>query len=125
MTRPPRSAATRPARPNPTPSCATPNASHSSKRNDPVDAAGVPASVHAFFDREVRPHVPDAWIDTSKRDLKDSHVGIVGYEINFNSYFYQYKPPRPLAEIQADIRAIETDIVQMLAGITRGEKETS
>ena len=87
---------------------------------DPVDAAGVPASVHAFFDREVRPHVPDAWIDTSKRDPKDGHVGIVGYEINFNRYFYQYQPPRPLAEIQADIRAIETDIVQMLAGITRG-----
>ena len=89
--------------------------------DDPIDVEGVPASVHAFFDREVRPHVADAWIDTAKRDPKDGHVGIVGYEINFNRYFYQYKPPRPLAEIQADIRAIETDIVQMLAGITRGE----
>ena len=89
--------------------------------HDPADAAGVPASVHAFFDREVRPHVPDAWIDTSKRDPKDGHVGIVGYEINFNRYFYQYKPPRPLAEIQADIRAIESDIVRLLAEITHGE----
>ena len=87
---------------------------------DPIDVEGVPASVHAFFDREVRPHVADAWIDTAKRDPKDGHVGIVGYEINFNRYFYQYKPPRPLAEIQADIRAIEADIVRMLASITRG-----
>ena len=50
-------------------------------------------SVRAFFDREVKPHVPDAWIETGKRDLKDGRVGIVGYEINFNRYFYRYKPP--------------------------------
>jgi len=51
-------------------------------------------SGYAFFDREVRPHVPDAWIDESKRDPKDGEVGLVGYEINFNRYFYQYTPPR-------------------------------
>ena len=44
---------------------------------------------------------------------------MVGYEINFNRYFYRYKPPRPLEEIQADIESIEADIVRMLAGITR------
>src|SRR5690606_15121363 len=86
--------------------------------DDPADAEGVPASVRAFFDREVRPHVPDAWIDTSKRDPKDRRVGLVGYEINFNRYFYRYQPPRPLEEIEADIRAIETDIVRMLAEVT-------
>lgn len=85
---------------------------------DPVDEAGVPASVRAFFDREVKPHVPDAWIDTSKRDLQDSRVGVVGYEINFNRYFYRYTPPRPLEEIEADIRVIERDIVRMLAEVT-------
>ena len=42
----------------------------------------------------------------------------MGYEINFNRYFYKYKPPRPLGEIEADIRAIEQDIVLMLAGVT-------
>lgn len=63
-------------------------------------------------------HVPDAWIDTGKCDAKDGEVGIVGYEINFNRYFYQYTPPRPLAEIEADIRAIEKDIVRMLAEVT-------
>jgi type I restriction enzyme M protein len=82
----------------------------------------VPASVRAFFDREVKTHVADAWIDTRKRDPKDGLVGIVGYEINFNRYFYRYTPPRPLEEIEADIRAIESDIVRMLAEVT-GRKE--
>jgi type I restriction enzyme M protein len=77
-------------------------------------------TVEAFFEREVRPHVPDAWIDTGKRDPKDGKVGLVGYEINFNRYFYRYTPPRPLEEIQGEIRAIESDIVRMLAEVTRG-----
>ena len=42
------------------------------------------------FEREVLPHVPDAWFDTGKRDRKDGEVGLVGYEINFNRYFYQH-----------------------------------
>ncbi|HEY6218697.1 MAG TPA: class I SAM-dependent DNA methyltransferase, partial [Gemmatimonadaceae bacterium] len=84
------------------------------------DSESVPLaeSVDAFFAREVKPHVPDAWIDTTKRDLKDSEVGVVGYEINFNRYFYRYSPPRPLEEIEADLRAVEADIVKMLAEIT-------
>ena len=76
------------------------------EEKDPVDGDGVPASVRAFFEREVKPHVPDAWIDTARCDRKDGKVGRVGYEINFNRYFYRYKPPRPLAEIEADIRRI-------------------
>ena len=91
--------------------------------DDPADADGVPASVRAFFDREVRPHVPDAWIDTSKRDPRDGRVGVIGYEINFNRYFYRYSPPRPLEEIEADIRAIEADIVRMLAEVTGAQTE--
>jgi type I restriction enzyme M protein len=75
-------------------------------------------SIESFFEREVRPHVPDAWIDAAKRDPKDGGVGIVGYEINFNRYFYRYTPPRPLEEIEADIRSIEADIVRMLAEVT-------
>ena len=86
--------------------------------DDPVDTDGVPQTVHAFFDREVKPHVPDAWIDTTRRDEKDGRVGIVGYEINFNRYFYRYTPPRPLEEIEADIRTNESDIVRMLADMT-------
>jgi type I restriction enzyme M protein len=75
-------------------------------------------SIETFFDREVRPHVPDAWIDTSRRDPKDGNVGIVGYEITFNRYFYRYTPPRPIEEIEADIRTIEADILRMLAEVT-------
>jgi type I restriction enzyme M protein len=84
------------------------------------DTESVPLSeaVEAFFDREVRPHVPDAWIDTSRRDPKDGEVGLVGYEINFNRYFYHYTPPRPLEEIESEIRGIEQDILRMLAEVT-------
>jgi type I restriction enzyme M protein len=85
---------------------------------DPIDDQGIPASVQAFFDREVLPHVPDAWINTSKRDERDDLVGLVGYEINFNRYFYRYTPPRPLEEIEADIRTIEQEILGMLAEVT-------
>lgn len=55
---------------------------------------------------------------TGTRVEKDSQVGVVGYEINFNRYFYRYKPPRPLEAIEADIREIEKDIVRMLAEVT-------
>jgi type I restriction enzyme M protein len=88
--------------------------------SDRADAEFVPASVRDFFDREVKPHVPDAWIDTSKTDPADGRVGLIGYEINFNRYFYRYTPPRPLTEIEADIRGIEKDILGMLADVTGG-----
>jgi type I restriction enzyme M protein len=87
--------------------------------DDPADKHGVPASVQAFFNREVKPHVPDAWIDTSRRDPKDGLVGIIGYEINFNRYFYKYIPPRPLEEIEADIKKIEAEILEMLKEVTK------
>ena len=84
------------------------------------DTESVPLDegIQTFFDREVKPHVPDAWIDSAKRDPKDGEAGLVGYEINFNRYFYRYTPPRPLEKIEADIRDIEKDIVRMLAEVT-------
>jgi type I restriction enzyme M protein len=84
------------------------------------DSESVPLAepVETFFDREVKPHVPDAWIDTARHDPKDGKVGLVGYEINFNRYFYRYKPPRPLEEIEAEIRDTERDIVRMLSQVT-------
>lgn len=75
-------------------------------------------SIDDYFAREVLPHVPDAWIDTGKRDEKDGQVGIVGYEINFNRYFYVYQPPRPLAEIDADLKAVEAEIAALLGEVT-------
>ena len=80
------------------------------------DTENVPLSesVESFFEREVTPHVPDAWIDTNRQDDKDGKVGLVGYEINFNRYFYEYRPPRPLEEIQADIQQVEKEILATL-----------
>ena len=74
--------------------------------------------IREYVAREVLPHVPDAWIDESKKDDKDGHVGIVGYEINFNRYFYQYVPPRKLEDIDADLKAVEADIAALLNEVT-------
>lgn len=73
--------------------------------------------IHEYLKREVLPHVPDAWIDTSKTDPLDGQVGIVGYEIPFNRHFYQYQPPRDLAEIDADLDAVAKEIMQLLAEV--------
>jgi type I restriction enzyme M protein len=66
--------------------------------------------VDEYMKREVLPHVPDAWIDYTKTKI--------GYEINFNRYFYKYTPPRPLEEIETDLKQIEKEIADMLAGVT-------
>jgi type I restriction enzyme M protein len=80
------------------------------------DTENVPLgeSVQSFFEREVKPHIPDAWVNETIRDEKDGEVGIVGYEINFNRYFYRYQPPRPLEDIEADIKAVEADVLKLL-----------
>jgi type I restriction enzyme M protein len=75
-------------------------------------------SVEDYFAREVTPYVADAWINTAVRDEKDGEVGRVGYEINFNRYFYKYVPPRPLDEIQAEIRQVEQEILTLLGQVT-------
>jgi len=74
----------------------------------------VNAINEAYFKKEVQPHVPDAWIDASKKDGKDQQIGIVGYEIPFNRHFYQYQPPRDLAEIDADLDAVSAEIMKLL-----------
>ena len=62
--------------------------------------------VDAYFDREVRPHVSDAWMDRGKDK--------VGYEINFNRHFYKYAPPRPLEVIDAELKVAEEEIARLL-----------
>ena len=62
----------------------------------------------AYFEREVRPHVPDAWMDRARTRS--------GYEINFNRHFYKYTPPRPLDEIDADLKRAEDEIMRLLRG---------
>ncbi|WP_449484542.1 type I restriction-modification system subunit M [Streptomyces avidinii] len=66
--------------------------------------------INDYFTREVIPHVPDAWIDDDKTK--------VGYEIPFTRHFYVYTPPRPLAEIDAELRELETQIQKLLGEVT-------
>jgi type I restriction enzyme M protein len=68
-------------------------------------------SIDDFFATEVAPHVPDAWMDRSKDK--------VGYEINFNRHFYLFIPPRPLAEIDSDLKAAEERIMILLNEVAR------
>ena len=76
------------------------------------DTENVPLSedVQAYFEREVLPHAPDAWIDPDKTK--------VGYEIPFNRHFYVFKPPRPLAEIDADLKRSTDRILDMIRGLS-------
>lgn len=67
-------------------------------------------SIEAYFKREVLPHVPDAWMDRSKDK--------VGYEINFNRHFYTWQQPRPLEVIDAELKAVEEKILQLLKSVT-------
>lgn len=78
--------------------------------------------IEEYMAHEVLPHAPDAWVDDTYRDTlpesgADGGVGVVGYEINFNRYFYEYVPPRPLDEIDAELKASEARIAAMLAEV--------
>ena len=77
------------------------------------DYENVPLNenIEDYMKREVLPHIPDAWVDESKTKI--------GYEINLNRYFYKYKPPRPLNEIEADLNKIEKEIADTLAEVTK------
>jgi len=76
------------------------------------DNENVPLNedIHEYLKREVIPHVPEAWIDESKTKI--------GYEIPFTRHFYVYKPPRPLVEIDAEIKALEAQIQDLLGEVT-------
>lgn len=85
-----------------------------------TDYENVPLSedVREYLAREVLPHVPDAWLDESFRDEQDKEIGRVGYEINFNRYFYKYVSPRKLADIDADLKQVEAEIAALLGEVT-------
>ena len=76
------------------------------------DTENVPLKedIQSYFEREVLPHVPDAWIDHEKTK--------VGYEIPFNRHFYKYVPPRPLAVIDAELKALSAEIMAILTEVT-------
>ncbi len=77
------------------------------------DTENVPLSedVDTYFKREVLPHAADAWIDHEKTKI--------GYEIPFNRHFYVFQPPRPLAEIDAELKGVTDRILTMIGGLTK------
>ncbi len=77
------------------------------------DTENVPLGeeLEAYFEREVKPHAPDAWIDHEKTK--------VGYEIPFNRHFYVFTPPRPLAEIDAELKVVTDRIVKMIGELSK------
>jgi type I restriction enzyme M protein len=84
------------------------------------DAENIPLKedIVSYFLREVRPYVADAWIDRETLDEQDGGIGKVGYEINFNRVFFQYQPPRPLHEIDAELAGVEQRILDLLREVT-------
>ena len=94
----------------------TPALVFSSLISMPLDTEQIPlleeGGIEAFIQREVLPHVPDAWVDEKRT--------IVGYEIPFTRHFYKYEPLRSLEEIAADIRSLEDETEGLLEQITGG-----
>ena len=76
-----------------------------SKKRD-TERIPLTEDIQTYFEREVEPHLPDAWMDRDKDK--------VGYEINFTKYFYKYKPLRSLEEITADLVALEEEQQSLL-----------
>lgn len=87
---------------------------------DMTDYENVPLieDINDYVAREVLPHLPDAYIDETFRDDTDKNIGRVGYEINFNRFFYKYVPPRKLADIDADLKQVEAEIAALLGEVT-------
>ena len=85
-----------------------------------TDFENVPlgTAIEDYMATEVLPWAADAYVDPTYRDEQDKGVGVVGYEINFNRYFYEYQPPRDLEAIDADLKAVEADIATVLAEVT-------
>ncbi len=77
------------------------------------DTENVPLSedVNAYFKREVLPHAPDTWIDPEKTK--------VGYEIPFNRHFYVFTPPRPLNQIDAELKTVTDNILKLIGGLSQ------
>jgi type I restriction enzyme M protein len=77
------------------------------------DTENVPLGddIRAYFERDVLPHAPDAWIDEVKSK--------VGYEIPFNRHFYVFEPPRSLEDIDVELKAVSANILRMLGGLDK------
>jgi type I restriction enzyme M protein len=75
-----------------------------------TESVPLKESIEAYFRREILPRLPDAWIDHSKSK--------VGYELPLNRHFYRYEPPRPIEQIEAEIKILEGEIMALLSEVT-------
>jgi type I restriction enzyme M protein len=97
----------------PHPGLCGPPGSHYEPDSELRDTENVPLTwpggIVAYFQKEVLPHVPDAWVDEEET--------VIGCEISFNKYFYQHQPLRPLEDVVAEIRQLETETEGLLEQI--------
>ena len=70
--------------------------------------------IHEYYEKEVKPFAPDAWIDETVRDHMDGKIGLVGYEIPFTRYFYKYIEPRKVKDVEQDIKVAEIEIQKLV-----------
>ncbi|OPX00676.1 class I SAM-dependent DNA methyltransferase [Geobacillus sp. LEMMY01] len=73
--------------------------------------------IYEYFEQEVKPYVPDAWINETITDDKDGFVGKVGYEISFTRHFYKFEKLRPSSEIAKEIQELEASIAEKIRGL--------
>lgn len=83
------------------------------------DSESIPLNqdIDAYMAKEVLPHAPDAVVDEKVVDAQDGQIGLVGYEINFNRYFYKFEQPRHPNEILAEIKELSAEVAQLLGEI--------
>jgi type I restriction enzyme M protein len=69
-----------------------------------------------YFTEEVDPYLENAWINKSKKyhDDQDGELGVVGYEINFDKYFYEYEEPRPISTIDSEIKSVARELLKQI-----------
>lgn len=84
-----------------------------------TDYENIPLNqdIQTYMEKEVLPHAPDAVVDSSFTDEKDGEIGVVGYEINFNRYFYVFEEPRHPNEIMKEIKALSAEVAKLLGEV--------
>ncbi|SDC25836.1 type I restriction-modification system subunit M [Acinetobacter boissieri] len=84
-----------------------------------TDYENIPLNqdIYEYMEKEVLPHAHDAFIDEKYTDAQDGDIGVVGYEINFNRYFYVFEPPRHPNEIMAEIKLLSAEVAQLLGEV--------